>query len=332
MAENCHLRKGLPRLEPGFSLGLDALAIPVVFPRQVIHRPGDRTWVRMEEACTVTNLGNGKEGIVRRQLFLFDSRVEDDGTRKYLGSYRPRNPVEIVFTRNRSTILSVRVKGATRVLRIQEVFRDAPQPVWDAVVSLYLRGVVRSKRRELHRVINEFMQGVRDVMTRSKPETLRLDRLSGPVGKVFHLDQILEDVRSAAIPEEVNVFLTWSDRTNRRTMGSWHQTPAEYPNVVRVNRLLDDVRVPRLYVASVVHHELLHEVLGYEECGGRRVHHTKAFRDRERSFPGYELAEEWAETQLSRIYRSRVQKERRAKALTRPSGSLACSSPGQGTR
>jgi predicted SprT family Zn-dependent metalloprotease len=260
--------------------------------------------------------------MARRQLLLFESA--DDTARKYLGSYRPRRPVRIVFTRNRSTILSVRDRDEHRVLRIQEAFREAPREVWDAVVALYLKGAPVADRRAFHAVVNAFLDS-RGSFPGEAHQTRapRFDRLPGPDGEVHDLREILDEIRAAAVTEPVDVYLTWTDRINKRTVGSWLETPVGHPNLIRVNRLLDDERVPRLYLASVVHHEVLHEILGFRCRGGKRFHHTREFRERERAFPGYEIAEEWARTHLARLYRSRVRSASPAKILPR-GGFLSC--------
>lgn len=253
--------------------------------------PGDRSPIGV--SIEASRAGGGSESIAR-----------------YLGSYRPRLPLEIVFTQNRSTILSVRQRQGKRVLRIQEVFRTAPREVWEAVVGLYLRGVPKSQRRALHQSINRFLLEKRSDAGEDDRPPLDLDRLPGPRGEVYDLDEIYQEV-CATLSEAAEVVLTWSERINRRTMGSWHETRTGSPNLVRINRLLDDERVPRLYVASVLHHELLHEILGYEIVGDKRVHHSPEFRRRERAFSGYHRAEAWATANLAKIYRSRRRREKR---------------------
>jgi hypothetical protein len=56
-------------------------------------------------------------------------------------------------------------------------------------------------------------------------------------------------------------------------------------------RTLDSEEVPRLVLEHVLHHELLHRLLGAEQHNGRRRYHSARFRREERRFRGYREAE-----------------------------------------
>ena len=61
---------------------------------------------------------------------------------------------------------------------------------------------------------------------------------------------------------------------------------------------LDRWEVPEYYVAAVVFHEMLHQVVPALERNGRRVVHGAEFRRRERAYPDHARARAWEEENL----------------------------------
>ena len=56
--------------------------------------------------------------------------------------------------------------------------------------------------------------------------------------------------------------------------------------------------MPLFFVEFIVFHEMLHQLFPSSNGPGRRVHHPRAFRDRERAFPLYEAAIGWERENL----------------------------------
>ncbi|HSL81280.1 MAG TPA: hypothetical protein VLF66_00805 [Thermoanaerobaculia bacterium] len=129
-------------------------------------------------------------------------------------------------------------------------------------------------------------------------------------GRVFDLEAIRDEVNRRYFGGRLRVTIGWSrvgrPRRRRRRitlkLGSW------WPHLraVRIHPVLDHETVPRVVVASVVHHELLHAELGTEVRAGRRRLHTPEFRHREREFEGHEEAQRWIRQNLHRLARRRA--------------------------
>ena len=83
--------------------------------------------------------------------------------------------------------------------------------------------------------------------------------------------------------------LAWSKESPRTRLGFFF-APL---NLLAANAVLDSERVPRYVLEFVVYHELLHHAKAGSGGLRRRVHHTKSFREQERSFTHYEDAERW---------------------------------------
>ena len=85
--------------------------------------------------------------------------------------------------------------------------------------------------------------------------------------------------------------LHWAERGSRERFGSYDRVR----DVVRMNPVLDDPRVPEHVTAFVLYHELLHKSHGFRLAGTRRMAHTREFAADERRFPGWETASKWLE-------------------------------------
>jgi len=111
-----------------------------------------------------------------------------------------------------------------------------------------------------------------------------------PMGDVRDLDTIFRYVNSFYFKGELPYpTLAWSAESPRTRLG-FYFAPL---NLLAVNRVLDSERVPRYVLEFVVYHELLHHVNAGGSFHRKRVHHTKSFKEQEKSFSHYEDAERW---------------------------------------
>ncbi len=85
--------------------------------------------------------------------------------------------------------------------------------------------------------------------------------------------------------------LHWTRRGAKARFGSYDRVR----DVVCMNPVLDDPRVPERVTAYVLYHELLHKSHGFRLAGTRRMAHTREFAEAERRFPGWETASKWLE-------------------------------------
>lgn len=132
-------------------------------------------------------------------------------------------------------------------------------------------------------------------------------------GRVFDLEAIRDEVNLRYFGGRLDVAIGWSrvgrPRRRRRVtlkLGSW------WPHLraVRIHPVLDHETVPRVVVASVVHHELLHAELEPEVRNGRRRLHPPEFRRREREFEGHDEARRWIDDHMGELVRRRARHAR----------------------
>lgn len=193
--------------------------------------------------------------------------------------------VELIATRNRVSMISVmfRREGHARI-RLHEQFLAAPAPVLEAL-ALYLR----TRHRRAWSVVADYARRIRVPADATRSPVRRLQTS----GQVHDLREIADEVNTRFFNGRVKCVVGWGarrPRTRRRSRsrsiryGSWSAAS----RTVRVHPLLDDMRVPREFVAYILFHEMLHAVVPAEQRPGRRVDHGATFRKLEAQYPDIE--------------------------------------------
>lgn len=216
--------------------------------------------------------------------------------------------VNLVFHQNSSTMISLTRKGRSGTLRMHNLFCDAPPSVLEAIVCTFFTRVGRRKSKELRSRILDFLEENREAALSS----VSLPRIRPPRGRVYNLVDVRRRVVNRYLPEcrPMPVRVGWSYRATPALMGKWVETPADSPNLIVVNRLLDDKRVPLYYLEYILFHETLHDLYPIRRENGRWVHHPVEFRRRERLFPYYREAQRWERENLTDLINTTQTAER----------------------
>ncbi|MHC4599173.1 MAG: hypothetical protein ACYS47_09220 [Planctomycetota bacterium] len=164
--------------------------------------------------------------------------------------------------------------------------------------------------RDLARVVRAGKRAPKEVRERydrfvHAPEFCRLDRVLDslvegtryvPRGRAFDLEVLFRSLNERFFESALEKpSLHWGSTASRTLFA--HYT--EWLDLVTMNALLDDPRLPRCVPEAVLYHELLHKKHGASLRRGRRVWHTRAFRAEERRYPHLEEAKRWLDA-LSR--------------------------------
>jgi hypothetical protein len=207
-----------------------------------------------------------------------------------------QGPVQLAVTDNlRRMVTRTRLRGTLKV-RVHMMFLGAPERVRQALVEYVVRGT-----RHASGVLGDFIEKNQYRIRASQP----ILRPLSTRGQVHDLGAILAEVSARYFPGSASdVLITWGRRTRpfgdaRRTikLGSYSATE----RLVRIHPALDRAWVPRYFVASIVHHELLHHIIPMTPGG---VHPPELLR-LERQFPLYERAREWEHKNVARLLRSK---------------------------
>jgi hypothetical protein len=179
-------------------------------------------------------------------------------------------------------------------LTVSEAILDAPPAVLTAVVKLALPYT----RKKLHgSVVRAYAASPAFERRLLQLETAGGSFAEQTHGLVFDLEVLFADVNARQFGGRLTrPRLSWMATTSLREFGVF--VPAT--DLVLISSQLDSAEVPPFVVEHVLHHELLHRLLGGRLDVGRRVYHTPAFRRQERSFPRYAEADSFLQAMARR--------------------------------
>ena len=237
-----------------------------------------------------------------RQLDLFGARLWNKGRRVEAASTLADalstlvgERVRLVVHDNRSTMVSFRRERSLLHYRIHHMFLDAPQEVVRALATFAApsRGMA-ARRREAGSRIDAYVREHRSRIAEPRPARVE------PRGRVHDLQAIYDHLNARFFEGTVQARIGWGPNRGhgrRRTIKTG--VYVQDARLIRIHPALDREDVPEMYVANVVFHEMLHQVVPAVERNGRRVVHGAEFRRRERAYPDYEQAKHWEEANLS---------------------------------
>jgi len=190
-------------------------------------------------------------------------------------------PVHLAITRNRVSVVSVRfdLLGNAR-LRLNHSFLSAPDGVINALAD-YLK----NRSPASWKVVTAFVSSREPDPVPVRPVAVRSQ------GRVFDLAAIRDRMNQLYFGGAVVCHIGWAKEGRRRRRarvrairyGTYNKTL----NLVRINPLLDDPRIPAGFLDYIVFHEMLHAAVPSQRGGSRWIHHRGAFRILERRFPDH---------------------------------------------
>lgn len=207
--------------------------------------------------------------------------------------------VVVKLTDNRTTMISFRRHRDVLYLRVHRAFARAPGPVLDALAGFVGEKPWTSRRALTLRAFIEEAPVQRDRIRRPRIQ---------PRGEVHDLMDIFAELNATYFDGRVEADITWSiaSRGGRTRRTVRLGTYCDDLRLIRIHPALDAPFVPRFYVASVVHHEMLHQLHPVERRpNGRRIVHPPAFRADEEKFAFHAEAKAWEREHLPKLLRAR---------------------------
>lgn len=212
-----------------------------------------------------------------------------------LAAYVSRGRARVVLTDNTHTMMSVKRGQGVTSFRLHHMFTDAPSAV--------LRAVVRYAERqdaEASALLKHFIDA-NEVKIRaptgSRPVALDVE------GKHHNLQSLYDDLNERYFDGKIRARITWGHRGKRRRrrgsirLGSY----TVEDELIRIHPVLDASDVPEWFVAWIVYHEMLHEIHDMPIVDGRRIYHTREFREAEAQFEHYAACVSWERTHLDKL-------------------------------
>jgi hypothetical protein len=235
-----------------------------------------------------------------RQLDLFSARLSNRERRVIAASELADSISDLVGERvrlivhdNRSTMVSFRRNAGLLHYRVHHMFLDAPREVVGALADFAGPDRVAARRRDAGSRIDAYVRAHRARIGEPKPARL------APLGQVHDLEAIFARVNAEEFGGRVEARITWGpNRGGRRRHTIKTGVYVQDARLIRIHPALDRPEVPEYYVAAVVFHEMLHQVVPAVEKDGRRVVHGPEFKRRERAYAGYARARAWEQENL----------------------------------
>lgn len=210
-----------------------------------------------------------------------------------LNDYAPRD-VHLTVTDNRVSMVSVDFSKQQSIkVRLHENFLKAPEDVLDA-----LKMFLRDGKKSDWEIVSAFARRI--VSENMRPARRKKLPMAGAV---YDLSEIRKDVNRSFFRNKVACKIEWGRRVVAKKRGQKSRSiryGSWIPDlrVIRVNPLLDDVRVPYEFMRYIVFHEMLHSVVPGEQHGTRNYYHATTFRRLERSFPNLDAMHKLAKDLL----------------------------------
>lgn len=218
-------------------------------------------------------------------------------TRVLVEAIQRRLPgARIQITDNKTVLLSQSEREGVRLVRVHQMFLDAPDPVREAVATYLARGDRRSGA-----VVDGFVEE-RGHLLEGAGRALKDDAHRGAVHDLLPMFFALN---ARYFGDAIAAELGWGQAKGKRrrtsiTFGSWDQRARR----IVIHPVLDQPTVPALCVERVLHHEMLHAHHGERrDAGGRRVVHGPEFRQDEARFHGAREADAWFDRHLDALLR-----------------------------
>ena len=212
-----------------------------------------------------------------------------------LGAYLSKGKARVVITDNLRTMLSIKRTKLGFSFRLHHMFIDAPPMVLRAVVAYAER-----QDEEASELLRAFIDANEDaVRERDEPRQVTLET----EGRHYDLQEMFDALNAEYFGGAIKARITWGPRSKRKTgrssikLGSY----TVEDELIRIHPVLDAPDVPRYYLEWVIYHEMLHEIHDMPVVDGRRVYHTRAFRQAEAKFARYPEAVLWERQCLNKL-------------------------------
>ena len=183
-------------------------------------------------------------------------------------------------------------------LRLQEIFFHADKKV---LISLF-RIISRNRKRGDNERVNRYIEDNPPHQAIQGIPTSLLKDCYGPFGRCFDLQEILNEIMDKYTGYIEEIHITWRKPSTGRKSVTWASfRDLGKGGLIRVNALLDNPRVPRYVIESLVFHEILHFIVPAQVNNKKWDIHSRKFNEIMAKFPHHEKAERWKEKYFSKL-------------------------------
>ncbi|MFH1351155.1 MAG: hypothetical protein ABII26_09475 [Pseudomonadota bacterium] len=210
-------------------------------------------------------------------------------------------PLSLTVTDNTSSLISVKREKSVYRVRLHHMFLSAGEGVLKSLAK-YISGKSKNLDPALMAFIKDNAEEIRKAPRSNKPRRIRIIT----EGRCFNLKALYQRLNRVYFKGNVGCTITWGDRKkwqrrNSVRLGSY----SPKTNIIRVNPVLDRPWVPRYVIDDVIHHEMLHSILGTKKHNGRTLYHHTTFKEMEKVYVHEEKAGVWIKRNLARLLNPR---------------------------
>ena len=261
---------------------------------------GDATMPKPTDSKVAIRLPNGV-GKTPTQILVHEG-IRQSLERRL--SQAQGGPVVLSITDNRGSVVVKTPQKGVLYARVHFMFLDAPPDVMADLVN-YLTS---DDERHGH-LLDEYIAANMDKLARKRAPAI------STAGKVHDLEKIFNEVNQKYFGGACSAKITWGKKgiyqkgKPRKTirLGSY----GHVDRLITIHPTLDRKWVPRYFIACVVYHEMLHNMIpsargtySAKNMQSPRVLHPPEFLEREKLFKSYNRAIEWERKNIARILRT----------------------------
>ena len=206
-----------------------------------------------------------------------------------------KKPVHLIITDNTHSMIHIRPSNSGYKMRLHHMFLEADTGVLNSLARF-----VKSRKRKAPSVLKSFVNANSHKIKKSPRKSRQAIVRSR--GRFFDLNDLFEQVNGEYFANQIDCPITWG--ANRRVQNQNSIKLASYSDrtkTIRVHPALDKSYVPKYVIMGIVYHEMLHHHLGVEHRNGRKIAHTRRFRQLERRYLHYHKLQAWKEKNLHKL-------------------------------
>ena len=207
-------------------------------------------------------------------------------------------PVRLAVTDNRSTMVSFRRGASALRLRLHHMFLDAPEPVVRAVADYAGRGQPRARAACWTTTSGASSRA-------SARSAAGRTRTSSPRGRCFDLQALFDAAQPTPTSRAASRRASAGGACRRgggASPSAWASTTTRRARFASTPRWTGRTCPPTSWSSSSSTRCSTSSSRAPDGTG-RRVHHPRAFRDREKAFPLYDAALRWERENLTLLLR-----------------------------
>jgi len=203
--------------------------------------------------------------------------------------------VDLTITDNAHSMIHIRPTKTRYKVRLHHMFLEADTEVLNSLARF-----IKGRNRKAPQVLRDFVAANSDKIKKAPHRSRRT--VLRHVGRCFNLVLLYDEVNREYFENQVDCKITWGARRRVRRQNSIKLASySDLSETIRVHPILDSRYVPKYVIKGIIYHEMLHHYLGVKLHNGRKIAHSKKFRQLESRYRHYHKLQAWKEINLHRL-------------------------------